>query len=65
MIAMKMPWTRRAEEEREHRIAAEERREATTHDWIQIRRYKQSIDREIELNDWTEAAVKLFSGRSG
>lgn len=60
---MKMPWTKRAEKERELRENAELRAEEIEKDWAQIRRHRRSIDREVELNDWTGTAIALFSGK--
>jgi len=61
---MKMPWKKREEQERERRLAAERRAMMTEKDWIQLRRHKHSIDKEIERNDWTSTAITLFSGKN-
>lgn len=61
---MKLPWKQREKEEHKKRILAEERAKKTDQDWVQIRRHKHSIDREVERNDWTSTAIVLFSGRS-
>ena len=58
------PWVRRAEIEREQRLSAEQRCEDIQDDWIKLRKFKHSIDQEIELNDWTETAIVVFSGKN-
>lgn len=58
---MKLPWQKRAEQARRDRLAAEEKYEEIQRDWVELREHKDSIDQEIELNDWTRTAIKLFS----
>lgn len=57
-----MPWTKRANAEKKRREDAELRCAQVKEDWVQIRRHQESIDREIQINDWTNTAIALFSG---
>lgn len=59
-----MPWNKRVEEERQRRLDAEFRRDSAEKDWALLNRHRKSIDREIELNDWTATAIAMFSGRN-
>lgn len=61
---MAFPWKKREEEERKKRLAAEQRAHQVDQDWVQIRRHKHRIDKEVERNDWTSTAITLFSGRT-
>lgn len=60
----RMPWNRRANAERQRRIDAESKRDSVEKDWALLNRHRRSIDREIELNDWTATAIAVFSGRN-
>jgi hypothetical protein len=61
---MRLPWKKREEEERKKRLDAERRAQQVDQDWVQIRRHKHTIDKEVERNDWTSTAITLFSGRN-
>lgn len=58
----KFPWTRRADEEREERIAAERRLAEVEADWEPVRRHRDAVRREVDLNDWTRTAKAIFGG---
>lgn len=58
---MKLPWKKRAEKAHQDRLEAEKKYEEVQKDWDEIREHRDSIDQEIELNDWTRTAIKLFS----
>jgi hypothetical protein len=61
---MKMPWTRRADAERDARLKAEARANATTSDWMIVKPLAAAIEYEDRLNNWTRHAKALFSGRA-
>ena len=60
---MKMPWTKRADAEQKRREDAEEKCAQVEGDWDKLRTHRSSIDREIEINDWTSTAITLFAGK--
>jgi hypothetical protein len=60
---MKMPWTKRADEEKKRRLEAEARAVSVEEDWYHIRTHRKSIDQEVAINDWTATAISLFSGK--
>lgn len=60
---MRFPWNKRADEEQLKREDAEKRATEIEKDWVHIRKHRRSIDRDIDLNDWTGTALALFSGK--
>lgn len=58
-----LPWRRRVEQYERDVHAARERLRKTHDDWIPLGRTLADIDRQMEINDWTAAAKRLFSGR--
>lgn len=62
---MKWPWVKRADEEKKQRMLAEEKCAQVEKDWTDIRNHRKSIDKEIEMNDWTATAIAMFAGKDG
>lgn len=61
---MQFPWKRRADDEMEHRIAAEQRLEAAQADWPKILNQAKSLRGEKDLNSWTYTVRTIF-GKAG
>ena len=59
---MRMPWTRRADQEKEARQEAEQRLDDVKADWPKIHAEVAVTRREVELNGWTRAVTVIFSG---
>lgn len=58
-----LPWRRRAADA-EHRLGEARRRLHRVHkDWTPLAEGLARIDREIQLNDWTTTAKRIFAGR--
>ena len=62
-ICKRLPWRRRAQEAEKDLNAARERLRRTHDDWVPLGQTLADIDRQMEINDWTAAAKRLFSGR--
>ena len=62
-MRFRLPWTRRADAERDKRIAAERRLKAVRADWLPIREGVEAVQRTVELNDYTRKAREAFGGR--
>lgn len=57
---MKFPWRRRADEEATHRVAAEQRQADAEADWPEVISQAASLQRERNLNGWTENLRALY-----
>lgn len=57
-----LPWTKRANAEARLRVNAELKLQQVRADWVPIRRHRRAVQREIELNDWTATAKRIFAG---
>lgn len=57
---MRFAWTRRADEERKHRIAAERRLAGVQADWPDVRLTSAALRREKEINGWTATCAAIF-----
>lgn len=62
-VCRRLPWNKRAAVQREHVAQARERLRRAHDDWIPLADPLTRIDREIDLNDWTATAKRIFSGR--
>lgn len=62
---MRFPWQRRADEEQQHRIVAEKRRDDANSDWPVVREHAARLRREKDLNGWTDTIVGIFGTTSG
>lgn len=62
---MRFPWQRRADEERDHRMAAEERLAAARADWAVVHAHADELRHEKYLNGWTGIVDALFADRGG
>ena len=62
-ICKHLPWRRRAREAEQSLSAARERLRKTHDDWVPLGRTLADIDHQMEINDWTAAAKRMFSGR--
>ena len=58
-----LPWNRRAAEQTRHVDEARQRLRRAHDDWVPLAAPLVRIDREIDLNDWTATAKRIFSGR--
>ena len=59
---MRMPWTRRAEHERQAREHAEKRLADVKADWPAVEHQTATAQRQMELNGWTRTIQTIFSG---
>lgn len=59
----RLPWNRRADEERSKRLAAEERLAEIRADSVKVQHHRAAVRREVVLNDWTRTAKTIFGGR--
>ena len=60
---MRMPWTRRAERERDAREDAEKRLAEVKADWPRVKHQTATARQQMELNGWTRTITVIFSGR--
>lgn len=61
-ILDRLPWRKRARAY-EHRAAVNHSKLRLVHDdWTPLATHLARIDREIELNDWTATAKRIFAG---
>jgi hypothetical protein len=58
----RLPWRRRARTYEQHATAARHNLHRVHQDWTPLARDLARIDREIELNDWTATAKRIFAG---
>jgi hypothetical protein len=60
---VRFPWQRRADEERGHRMAAQERLASARADWVTVHAHAADLRREKNLNGWTGIVDALFADR--
>jgi hypothetical protein len=58
----RLPWRRRARAYEDHAHAARQKLSSVHNDWTPLARDLARIDKEIDLNDWTATAKRIFSG---
>lgn len=62
---MRLPWQRRADEERERRLAAEQRLAEARADWVTVNTHLAPLRYQKNLNGWTGVIDALFADRRG
>jgi hypothetical protein len=58
----RLPWRRRARTYEGHANEARRKLRRVHDDWMPLSRELARIDREIDLNDWTATAKRIFTG---
>lgn len=58
----RLPWRRRTRAIERHTHDARKTLVRVHNDWTPLARDLARIDREIELNDWTATAKRIFAG---
>lgn len=57
---MKLPWQRRADDEKVDRLRAQERSRDAMADWPIVREHAEALRQQRELNGWTATIAAIF-----
>lgn len=63
-VCQRLPWRRRAAVAEEGLLTTRRRLHRVHQDWTPLAEGLARIDREIQLNDWTITAKRVFAGRN-
>lgn len=58
---MRFPWQRRADVEKDHRLAAEQQLAEARSDWVTVHTHVNQLRREQAMNGWTGIVATLFA----